>query len=131
MEQPIFVDQARCLVYFSGKRESPLETHLYVASFGKDAEPQQILRLTKPGASYTFTGDASCQAFVEVSSSVTQLPMCRVVRPAWQTNSIFPSFSTLCTFKLPLLLRSPEVCLPAVEFFRFRAEDGKSATKPV
>ncbi|KAJ9081164.1 hypothetical protein DSO57_1017529 [Entomophthora muscae] len=124
VEQPIFVDEARCLVYFSAKRESPLETHLYVACFGKDADAHQILRLTKPGASYTFTGDSSCRAFVEVSSSVTQLPVCRVVRPAWQSNSVFPSLTTLCTLKLPIHLRSPDARLPGIEFFRFRAEDG-------
>ncbi|KAI0219176.1 hypothetical protein L0F63_002021 [Massospora cicadina] len=124
VEQPIFVDEARSLVYFSGKRESPLETHLYVASFDKAGDAQPSLRLTKPGASYTFAGDAGCRMFVEVASSITQLPVCRVVSPAWQPNSVFPSLTTLCTLKQPLHLRTPEADLPEVEFFHFPTEDG-------
>jgi hypothetical protein len=38
------VDEDRELVYFTGSKDTPLEQHLYVASFAKGADPTNVKR---------------------------------------------------------------------------------------
>lgn len=52
IDRPIYVDESRNLVYFSAKKESPLESHFYVTSYTTIKEP---ILLTRPGYSHTVT----------------------------------------------------------------------------
>lgn len=54
IDKPLYVDESRGLVYFSAKKETPLETHFYSVSYLKndDDEPR---RWTERGYSHTVT----------------------------------------------------------------------------
>lgn len=52
IDQPLYVDEARKLVYFTAKKESPLESHFYVTSYVTIGEPVLLTRL---GYSHTVT----------------------------------------------------------------------------
>ncbi|KAJ3278988.1 dipeptidylpeptidase [Borealophlyctis nickersoniae] len=88
VDHPIWVDQSRSLVYFMAKRDTPLETHLYVASFDEQHTapvapmpfrgPLQLHRLTELGRSHTVKMDAGCTRFVTVCSSVAERPRTEV-----------------------------------------------------
>ncbi|KAI8881153.1 alpha/beta-hydrolase [Backusella circina FSU 941] len=53
VDRPIYVDERRHLVYFSAKKDTPLETHLYVLDF-RSSLPT-VKRLTQLGFSHTVT----------------------------------------------------------------------------
>lgn len=40
----VVVDMKHQLVYFMGTKDSPLEKHLYVASFAEGATPEDVVR---------------------------------------------------------------------------------------
>lgn len=76
-DHPLYVDEERRLVYFMARKDTPVELHLYVASFGGDAT--SIKRLTEPGFSHTATVDVSANIFVDCFSNLHH-PQCVVVR---------------------------------------------------
>lgn len=45
-DSPIFVDEEKQLIYFQANRDTPLETHLYVASYAPNATSTEVVRLT-------------------------------------------------------------------------------------
>jgi len=64
------VDEARGLVYFTGTRESPLETHLYAVAFD-GGEPRQI---TDAPGKHAVVLDHACTRYVDTHDSLTQPP---------------------------------------------------------
>ena len=52
VDKAIYVDEAKDLVYFSAKKDTPLETHFYVCNYKQPHEPR---RLTALGFSHTVT----------------------------------------------------------------------------
>lgn len=66
------VDEAAGLVYFLGTRDTPLETHLYVASYREPAGDPR--RLTSPDSDWSATMPRGAQLFVGKSSSPGQPP---------------------------------------------------------
>lgn len=53
IDRPLYVDQVKHLVYFSAKKETPLESHLYVLNY-LEASEEPVL-LTRKGYSHTIT----------------------------------------------------------------------------
>ncbi|KAG0253667.1 dipeptidylpeptidase [Actinomortierella ambigua] len=93
VDKPISVDLERRLVYFTAKRDTVLETHLYVASFARGADPyQHVKRLTHLGFSHQVTmdenasppyGDHHHRRFLTLFSSIEQSPTCAVMHLRW------------------------------------------------
>eukprot|EP01116_Phalansterium_solitarium_P021868 TRINITY_DN6999_c0_g3_i2.p1 TRINITY_DN6999_c0_g3~~TRINITY_DN6999_c0_g3_i2.p1 ORF type:complete len:788 (-),score=139.69 TRINITY_DN6999_c0_g3_i2:465-2828(-) len=76
------VDPHRQLVYFMANKETPLESHLYVASYAAGADPTEVYRLTQSGSSHTVQVLVSeltdKTLFVTSSSNVHSLPQVNV-----------------------------------------------------
>ncbi|CAO3609304.1 unnamed protein product [Cunninghamella echinulata] len=73
VDKPIYIDQARKLVYFIAKKDTPLETHLYVTSYAHQKYPTQpIRRLTPLGYSHNITMDIRTGVIVDSMSSLQQ-----------------------------------------------------------
>lgn len=73
LDRPITVDNERKLVYFMGKKETPMESHLYVASFAQEHLSENgtaIKRLTELGFSHNVVMDKNCQQFVDTYSNI-------------------------------------------------------------
>lgn len=66
VDRPLFVDEARSLIYFSAKLDTPVETHFYVVSYSKKDQPRLLTQL---GFSHTVTMD-SPDYFVDCFSSL-------------------------------------------------------------
>ncbi|KAF9147433.1 dipeptidylpeptidase [Linnemannia schmuckeri] len=76
VDKSITVDTKRQLVYFTAKRDSVLETHLYVASYANGAQPGNVKRLTELGYSHQVTVDVTKNRFLTMYSSVDHSPAC-------------------------------------------------------
>ncbi|KAG0244096.1 dipeptidylpeptidase [Mortierella sp. GBA43] len=83
VDKPITVDKSRQLVYFNAKRDSVLESHLYVASYAIGAQPENVKRLTELGYSHQTTVDVGKSRFLTLYSSVDQSPACAVLHLRW------------------------------------------------
>ncbi|KAG0296152.1 dipeptidylpeptidase [Dissophora globulifera] len=83
VDKQITVDTSRQLVYFTAKRDSVLETHLYVVSFAQGADPGNVKRLTEPGYSHQTTVDTEKSRFLTLYSSLDRSPSCAVMHLRW------------------------------------------------
>ncbi|KAF9279227.1 dipeptidylpeptidase [Linnemannia elongata] len=83
VDKSITVDTKRQLVYFTAKRDTVLETHLYVASYARGAQPGNVKRLTELGYSHQITVDVVKNRFLTVYSSVDHSPACAVLYLRW------------------------------------------------
>lgn len=79
MARKIWVDWPRQLVYLMGLRETPLERHLYVASFCP-SRPHALRLLTTVGHSCTVDIDEECTIAVITTSNISSVPCTRVYR---------------------------------------------------
>ncbi|OZJ03929.1 hypothetical protein BZG36_03610 [Bifiguratus adelaidae] len=99
-DRPIQVDSDRKLIYFTGKRETPLEAHLYVVSYAdaihwaeqimsgkRDVDsvssylrrsPCHLVRLTELGFSHHVVINTACTMFVDCFSAI-DIPMSAIV----------------------------------------------------
>src|SRR5207248_770117 len=94
VDRPIFVDTRRELVYFMAKKDTPLETHLYVASYAKEAESTEIIRLTQLGYSHFIVMDEKCEKFLDWFSNMSEKPCCGIRYLEWVDDGcIFPKVS--------------------------------------
>ncbi|CAJ0632324.1 7760_t:CDS:10 [Entrophospora sp. SA101] len=94
VDRPIFVDTRRELVYFTAKKDTPLETHLYVASYAEGAENNEIIRLTELGYSHIVVMDEKCEKFLDWFSSINDKPCCGIRYLEWVDDKcIFPKVS--------------------------------------
>ncbi|XP_065063849.1 dipeptidyl peptidase 9-like [Rhopilema esculentum] len=64
----IWVDEKRQLIFFVGRKDTPLEEHLYVVSYRFGSE---VKRLTQRGFYHISQVDESCRWVVTVASSVS------------------------------------------------------------
>ncbi len=64
------VDARRGIVYFTGRMDSPLESHLYAVSLDGEA-PR---RITRESGMHAVTLDHACKYFVDVHDSASQPP---------------------------------------------------------
>lgn len=69
LPKEVFVDQVRKLVYLTGLKDTVLESHFYVVSYGQ-VDASEPLRLTKLGSSHTVYMDKQCEMFVTVNSNI-------------------------------------------------------------
>ncbi|KAG0201366.1 dipeptidylpeptidase [Mortierella sp. GBA30] len=83
VDKPITVDTSRQLVYFIAKRDTVLETHLYVASYATGAVPDDVKRLTELGYSHSVAMDLDKDRFLTTYSSVDKSPACAVLHLRW------------------------------------------------
>ena len=83
VDRPIYVDTKRQLVYFTAKKDTPLETHLYVASYSEGVDPSTVIRLTELGYSHIVVMDERCERFLDWFSSVSEKPRCSVRYLVW------------------------------------------------
>ncbi|CAG8535283.1 1346_t:CDS:2, partial [Diversispora eburnea] len=93
VDRPIYVDTKRELVYFTAKKDTPLENHLYVASYAKGADPSNVVRLTEIGYSHVVVLDEKCSRYLDWFSNVKEKPRCGVRYLEWSKNTIFPKTS--------------------------------------
>lgn len=93
IDKSIFVDTRRELVYFMAKKDTPLEVHLYVASYAKEAKPTEIRRLTELGCNHIIQMDEKCERFLDWFSSISEKPCCGVRYLEWINDEIFPKVS--------------------------------------
>jgi dipeptidyl aminopeptidase/acylaminoacyl peptidase len=77
IDKSIYVDEKRNLVYFSAKKETPLETHFYVLNYSLEKEEEPIL-LTKLGYSHIITMN-SPNYFID-SFSTLHDPQCVLIQ---------------------------------------------------
>ncbi|KAI9342485.1 dipeptidyl peptidase IV N-terminal region-domain-containing protein, partial [Zopfochytrium polystomum] len=104
VDNSIWVDEGKQLVYFIGKKDNPLENHLYVTSYATtdlaaaatefapaesdyptpaaSEPPDRSQLLTEPGFSHSIRMDASSRFFVATSSSVESRPRSTLFRIA-------------------------------------------------
>ncbi|CAG8780876.1 5274_t:CDS:2, partial [Acaulospora morrowiae] len=61
VDRPIYVDTKKEIVYFTARKDTPLETHLYAASYAENADPLTVIRLTELGYSHTVVMDSKCE----------------------------------------------------------------------
>ncbi|XP_070774551.1 dipeptidyl peptidase 9 isoform X9 [Enoplosus armatus] len=73
----IWVNESSKLVYFQGTRDTPLEHHLYVASYDS---PGDVVRLTKPGFSHSCSVSQNFDFFVSHYSNVSTPPCVHVYK---------------------------------------------------
>ncbi|KAF9907673.1 dipeptidylpeptidase [Linnemannia zychae] len=83
VDKSITVDTKRQLVYFTAKRDTVLETHLYVASYARGAQSGNVKRLTELGYSHQATVDVIKNRFLTMYSSVDHSPACAVLYLRW------------------------------------------------
>ncbi|CAG8609132.1 5158_t:CDS:10 [Paraglomus occultum] len=133
VDRPIFVDPVRELVYFTAKKDTFLETHLYVASFSPSANPTAVVRLTELGYSHVVIMDEKCEKFLDWFSSTEEKPRCMVRYLEWRKGNIFPNVSERVGVSIGYGLaeddekddgREEEKKVPAGEFFEFVNSDG-------
>jgi hypothetical protein len=122
VDRPIHVDEARKLVYFSAKKDTPLETHLYVVNFTAHLPP--IQRLTQLGFSHTVTITSS-DYIVDCFSHLHHPPVTCVNRinhdplPRLEPCALLLSVPTLDKADNALDI------IPNGEIFDFKTSDGK------
>jgi hypothetical protein len=71
----VAVDERRRLAYFTGTRETPLESHLYAVSL----EGGDVRRITSEPGMHAVTLDHACRRFVDVRSATGTAIGCRSV----------------------------------------------------
>lgn len=77
LDEGLWVDSERGLVYFTALKETPLEKHLYVVSI---YYPGQVRLLTQSGFSYKIEINSECSICVATYSNIKKLPACLVFR---------------------------------------------------
>lgn len=131
IDKSIYIDQTRNLVYFSAKKDTPLESHFYVTTINVVNEPKL---LTKLGFSHHVTMD-SPDYFIDCFSSLCQpqvtmiqkinhldyrLSQVALVLPVLSkeqtTTDLSDSTDQSCTL---------EDMIPNGEIFNFKTHDGK------
>ncbi|CAK8694929.1 dipeptidyl peptidase 9-like [Clavelina lepadiformis] len=90
----LWVDESNQQMYFMALKDTPLESHLYQASY---ANPGSTVRLTHSCSSHNVAMSKNCQQFITVSSSINELYTVKVYnlspRPIAVVNMMEPSIS--------------------------------------
>jgi len=89
-DSPIEVDREQSVVYFTGTYDTPLETHLYGASFKDGIGPNAIHRLTLPHYHHVVTISASSKGlFLSRFSNVRESPRVALFSiPRWDLQPL-------------------------------------------
>jgi hypothetical protein len=94
LDKPISVDERRKLIYFMARKDTPLESHLYVASYNNEHLSNQgspIARLTELGYSHNITMEDGCHRFVDIYSSMKTAPVNIIRYLSYSSNNILPT----------------------------------------
>ena len=123
------VDETNQLVYFMGTKDTPLESHLYVASYQAGASLDNVKRLTEAGFYHSVTLDVQNGLFVTIHSNSTTKPAVAVFKIAQNT-----SIDSIATQKLfNIIVKFPRVdsafTLVYPEIFSFQNSLGNSFNK--
>lgn len=139
IDKPLYIDESKGLVYFSAKKETPLETHFYSVNYLKDEEEPR--RWTEKGYSHTVTMISS-EYFIDCFSTLHDPQTILVRRVTNDTSALlFPVvpinldcinqsiINTNLTSKNPLQRPySTDVATSSVpngEIFSFTTSDGE------
>ncbi|CAH1788869.1 unnamed protein product [Owenia fusiformis] len=74
----IWVDDKKNLLYFTGTKDTPLESHLYVLDL--ECPGSAITRLTQLGFSHNVCLDQHCTSYTSVFSSIAEGPRCHILK---------------------------------------------------
>ena len=83
----LWVDEEHQAVFFLGRKDSVLETHLYCASVN---EPGDCARLSLPGLSHDVKMGADCSMYVDVCSNLNTPPKVSLMKVVWEAGQKFP-----------------------------------------
>ncbi|KAI9277681.1 hypothetical protein BC943DRAFT_332572 [Umbelopsis sp. AD052] len=111
LDKQISVDERRQLIYFMAKKDTPLESHLYVASYNHDHLSNQgspIARLTELGFSHNINMEDGCCRFVDSYSSMKTAPVNIIRYISHSSNEILPTVKAGGYSLQPCLLRPLE-----------------------
>ncbi|KAI8368707.1 Alpha/Beta hydrolase protein [Blakeslea trispora] len=86
VDRPLYVDEARSLVYFSAKLHTPLETHFYVIDLVHPSTPSLLTQL---GFSHQVTMD-SPDCFIDTFSSLHSPPVTLVQKINQEVALLMP-----------------------------------------
>ncbi|CAG8717605.1 15501_t:CDS:10, partial [Gigaspora margarita] len=134
VDRPIYVDTKRELVYFTAKKDTPLEAHIYVASYAETADPCSVIRLSELGYSHFVVMDEKCERYLDWFSNIKEKPRCGVRYFEWDEGQIFPKVSETLGILMKSGNEEEEVRnnedkrqneqIPIGEFFNFKNSDG-------
>ncbi|KAF2075941.1 hypothetical protein CYY_002744 [Polysphondylium violaceum] len=91
----LFVDEDKKFVYFIANKETPLEAHLYVASYAPNNDPTKISRLTKPNFYHSsIEVSDNFTRFVATCSNITTPLQAHVYKLEYNGSNDFPTTSS-------------------------------------
>ncbi|KAI9006525.1 dipeptidyl peptidase IV N-terminal region-domain-containing protein [Phycomyces nitens] len=110
VDKPLFVDESRRLVYFMGKKDTPLECHLYVTNYAPTSSIS-IARLTELGFSHNVTVFPSSGIFVDCFSNLECYQVIILCRLGFDTLDGLPVVvddNTVRLTSVPIMKTHPE-----------------------
>ncbi len=112
------VDEKNGQIYFSGRKDTPLEAHLYQLTLADGS----IKRLTEAGSSHAVVVAKDGSGFLDTFSSVSQLPQVQLKSRAGKTIEVLAS--NQLNAEHPLTPYWPELIKP--RFGTIQAKDGQT-----
>eukprot|EP01132_Coremiostelium_polycephalum_P005008 gene5008-6236_t len=121
----LWVDETKQLVYFVASRDSPLENHLYVASFADNSSPTEIQRLTQNGFNHlSIEISSDFTKFVSTFSNVSTPHKTEAHELIYSESERFPITKTLF-FITPIGINKPPSFYKVPELFNFTNSKGQ------
>lgn len=103
-DHPIYVDEQRHLVYFMARKDTPLESHLYVTHYHHHHDQLPISRLTRLGFSHSIAMDTSAGVFIDCFSSLHHTQTITLQQLEYHDNNQLPTVAedrTALVFAIP------------------------------
>ena len=108
----LWVDEANQVLYFVGRKDSPLELHLYAASLRPGSNPLDIVRLTEAGFSHSaFVGGGM---FLDIYSNLSTPDYMRAFALRFDEHGVLPKAVPISE---PRYLTPRHVTPPGEPFF--------------
>lgn len=112
------VDEKAGLIYFSGRKDTPLESHLYQVPVKGGA----IVRLTEPGYNHQVVVAKNGSGFIDTASAVVKLPTVSLKNAQGQTVTVLEA--NALDDKHPLTPFAKALVTP--QFGTLKAKDGQT-----
>ena len=129
----LVVDEKRELVYFMGTKDSPLESHLYVASVSGNVDhAKNAQRLTPAGCYHSVSLNHDCTTFVTCYSNTKDPHRVQIFRLNHKSSDSSKSFappnaSLSCTLARPITQSKPvSFDVEPPELFNFKNSHGET-----
>eukprot|EP01112_Ceratiomyxa_fruticulosa_P023730 TRINITY_DN9215_c0_g1_i1.p1 TRINITY_DN9215_c0_g1~~TRINITY_DN9215_c0_g1_i1.p1 ORF type:complete len:826 (-),score=162.22 TRINITY_DN9215_c0_g1_i1:23-2263(-) len=118
------VDHKNEVVYFSGTYDTPLELHVYVASFKEGSDPNNIQRLTSPSLSHSQIHMKSDKSIFATQCSSISTPVSIHVYRIHHKDNALPSSQHIYTLPVSYPTLSQPMPLNPPKIFTFRNKAG-------